>query len=162
MFGCDNLSTTLAPLGIVVAGAGGGAHKCNGTTVMSCPWRAAAVILGVATQACVAFVPAVLGRASIKLATDANSAAVCLRSHVGRTSLRRQGRYADPLMMAKERKKGKGKAGRVELIERYGREGNEEDVFLELDLQFRGVQQYPSEVQHGAPKHGVTSVAPVV
>ncbi len=36
---------------------------------------------------------------------------------------------AAPLMMAKERKKkGKGKAGRVDLIERYGREGNTEGV----------------------------------
>lgn len=86
---------------------------------MSCPWRAAAIILGIATHKCVAFAPAALGRTSNKLSNnDANSAAVWDGSHVGRTSLRRQGRHARPLMMAKERKKGKGKAGRVKLIER--------------------------------------------
>lgn len=96
---------------------------------MSCRWRAAAVLLGISTHGCVAFVPVALGRASIELAanSDANCAALV---HVGRTTLRRQGRHAGPLMMAKERKKGKGKAGRVELIERYGREGNGQEKVL--------------------------------
>eukprot|EP00752_Nemacystus_decipiens_P006098 g5503.t1 len=84
---------------------------------MSYPWRAAAIVLGIATHGCVAFVPAALGRASNKLSnSDASSAAVLQSSPVDRTRLR-QGRHAGPRMMAKERKKGKGKAGRVKLIE---------------------------------------------
>lgn len=85
---------------------------------MRYPLRAAAIIVGIATKGGVAFVPATLGSASIKLAPEANSAAICRIPHVGRTCLRRQGRHAGSLMMAKERKKGKGKAGRTELIER--------------------------------------------
>ena len=55
------------------------------------------------------------------------------RPHVRR--LHRQAGRTGPLMMAKERKKkGKGKAGRVDLIERYGREGNAEDLFPEARL----------------------------
>lgn len=93
-------------------------------------WRAVAFFLGAASHACAAFVPTFLGEiwhpptyASPlnPLGTRIESGGIrigvhdCIHRHAGLTA---------PLMMAKERKKrGKGKAGRVDLIERYGREG---------------------------------------
>lgn len=97
---------------------------------------AATLVLGAATHSCVAFVPTFLGvishpavaTCSSKGGDASISGGIGLGSHVCRNTRSRTGTlrwrsgHAGPLMMAKERKKGKGKAGRVELIERYGTE----------------------------------------
>ncbi|CAM9929654.1 unnamed protein product [Pylaiella littoralis] len=92
-------------------------------------WTIATLLLGVAYHSCVAFVPAFLGSVSHPAATCSShvgdsptSGGICLGSDVSRSThigstLRRRAGYAGPLMMARERKKGKGKAGRAELIE---------------------------------------------
>lgn len=97
-------------------------------------WIAPTLLIGMATHSCVAFVPTFLGGVSHPAITSSNtidastSGGIGLGSHVSRSThsrctLRWRAGNAGPLMMAKDRKKGKGKAGRVELIERCAIEG---------------------------------------
>lgn len=106
-------------------------------------WIAPTLLIGMATHSCVAFVPTFLEGVSNPAATSSTieastSGVIGLGSHVSRSthsssthsssSLRWRAGYAGPLMMAKARKKGKGKAGRVELIERCAIEGVAREV----------------------------------
>ncbi|CAB1098257.1 unnamed protein product [Ectocarpus sp. CCAP 1310/34] len=91
-------------------------------------WRSTALILGLVTHGCVSFVPASFGGIARTPGTTSSinrayfshgSGGICPSCHVSssQANLHRRASSAGPLMMAKGRKKGKGKAGRLELIE---------------------------------------------
>lgn len=110
---------------------------CSSTTIGSIHtysmvrWRSTALILGLVTHGCVSFVPAFFGgiartpgtASSINRASFSHgSGGISSSCHVSssQANLHRSASSAGPLMMAKGKKKGKGKAGRLELIERCG------------------------------------------